>query len=255
MAFIAALIATEKLLPGRRWRTAVSRSCSRCSASRSRSPPRTSRPHPPRFTRSRSGDGGDGDGGRGTETQMEGGWRERGRGDGRRSDGRSLGPVGPGPLEREVLAGASRPAPLEAKRVNLVLTRSRVGRNLARAHLGARGVMDLHRDLGARRAGERLGAAPRLPGNLDAPAAEIVGELELDRAYSIPRTSSINSAKPAGQPPASPPQIVCSASRWGSSARSSMKKPMVEFLASPVQMFPSNEPTATTLRSSSDTSP
>jgi hypothetical protein len=34
-----------------------------------------------------------------------------------------------------------------------------------------------------------------------------------------------------------------------------MKKPILEFFASPVQMFPSNEPTATTFRSSSLTSP
>jgi hypothetical protein len=74
-------------------------------------------------------------------------------------------------------------------------------------------------------------------------------------ANSTPRTSSINSAKPAGQPPACPLKITWSASRWRSSARSSNKNPIAELVASPVQMFPSNEPTPTTFIPSSGTSP
>ena len=73
-------------------------------------------------------------------------------------------------------------------------------------------------------------------------------------AYSMPRISSIRAANPAGQPPACPPKIAWIASRCGSSARSSMKKPIAGF-ASPSQIFPTNEPTATTFSPSSPTSP
>jgi hypothetical protein len=46
--------------------------------------------------------------------------------------------------------------------------------------------VDLHRRLWAGRPGERLGAAPRLARHLDAPAPEVVGELELDRRVLDP---------------------------------------------------------------------
>src|SRR5215208_3606441 len=98
------------------------------------------------------------------------------------SRGRS-GLVRPGPVEREMLAGAARPAPLEAESLHLVLLGRRPGRHLSRTDLGAWSVMNLHARplLGRRRPGQRHRAASRLARHLDPPAAKVVCDLELDR--------------------------------------------------------------------------
>src|SRR3954465_1625862 len=83
--------------------------------------------------------------------------------------------VGARPVEGEVLAGASGPAPLESERLDLVLRRGGPGRDLTGSNLGAGRVVDLNpRPLGGGRSAERLGTSARLARDLDPPAAKIV---------------------------------------------------------------------------------
>jgi hypothetical protein len=154
-----------------------------------------------------------------------------------------------------MLRGAAGPAPFEAERVDLVLRGDSPGRDLAWADLGAGALWTSTREpsglVGPLSASALPFALPSISMRQFARSSAISMSIG---AYSIPRTSSTIWAKPAGQPPASPPKIAWSASRWPSSARSSMKNPITGF-PSPVQTFPVNEPTAATFSPSSETSP
>src|SRR5215207_7794294 len=95
--------------------------------------------------------------------------------------------VRPGPVKREVLAGAAGPTPLEAECLHLILVRGGPGGDLPRANLGAGGVVDLDAcSLRARRPDQRVSTAPCLSGHLHAPVGEVVGDLELDRGVLDP---------------------------------------------------------------------
>jgi len=155
-----------------------------------------------------------------------------------------------------VLAGPAGPAEFEAERFDLGLPDGGPGGDLAGANLGAGGLWTCTRAPSGVVGPVSASALPHaFPGTSTRQWARSSAISKSIGANSIPRTSSISWAKPAGQPPACPPKITCSASRWGSSARSSMKNPMAELMASPVQMFPSNPPTPTTLSPSSAVSP
>src|SRR5205807_8803333 len=92
------------------------------------------------------------------------------------------GLVGPGPDEREVLAGSARPAPLEAEALHVVRRGGAPGGDLPGADLGAGGVVQLHtRTLGSRGPCERLGGTTGLPRDVDAPVREVVRNFDLDR--------------------------------------------------------------------------
>src|SRR3954452_9239943 len=95
--------------------------------------------------------------------------------------------VRPRPVERDVLAGATGPAPLEAEGLDLVLGRGRPRRTLAGPDLRARSVVHLDaRSLEARRAHQGLRTAAGLDGHLAAPARQVVVELDLNRAVFDP---------------------------------------------------------------------
>src|SRR3990172_1522731 len=113
--------------------------------------------------------------------------------------------VGSGPVEREVLAGTTGPAPLEAECVDLVLVGGGPGSDLARPNLSARRVVDLHaRSLRRGRTRQRLSAPPSLAGHLYAPVGQIVGDLEVDRGELDP-THFLHQLREAGRPAAGLP--------------------------------------------------
>src|SRR5438552_7057200 len=86
------------------------------------------------------------------------------------------------PVEREVLALAAVPFPLEAETFRPVGGRDAPGGRLTWTDLGARRVVNLDAlALGCRRARQRLCASGDLAGDRRAPVGEIVGDLELDR--------------------------------------------------------------------------
>ena len=158
----------------------------------------------------------------------------------------------PRPVEREVLAGAAGPAQLEAEHIDLVLARRGVGRDLARANLGAGRVVDRERRSGL------VGPTSAFLPPLAVPGTSRANPEVLSSSNSSGPTRSRalldqlgQSSRPAA---ASPPKIDCRASRWDPSARSSMKThfPVLR-LAHPDVPF--ELATATTFRSSSLTSP
>src|SRR6185436_11239290 len=87
----------------------------------------------------------------------------------------------PFPVEREVLARAAVPLPLEAEAVGPVRRCAPPGRDLAGPDLGAGRIVRLDAPAGkSRRPGEGLRTRLRLSRNLGRPVGEVVGDLEGD---------------------------------------------------------------------------
>src|SRR5207245_11021774 len=91
------------------------------------------------------------------------------------------------PVEREVLARATVPFPLEAEAFRPVGGRDAPGGGLAGTDLGSRRVVNLDPlALGCRRACERLRPRGDLPREGGAPIGELFGDPELDRDHLDP---------------------------------------------------------------------